>query len=63
VADLTVTVSDELMMKLSALAQAAGDVSVEEFARAILHREAERLDDAGANQKIEDRLRGLGYIS
>jgi predicted transcriptional regulator len=62
-ADVTLTVSEELMARLNALAQAAGHSSGEEFARAILQREIERLDASDSDQKIEDRLRGLGYIS
>lgn len=61
--DATLTVSDELMAKLEKYAPAAGQPNGEEFARVILQREIDRLEDAGADQKIEDRLRGLGYIS
>ena len=62
-ADVTLTISEELMSKLNEYARAAGQPSGEEFARMILQREIDRLEDSGANQKIEDRLRGLGYIS
>mgnify|MGYP000555653940 CR=1 FL=1 len=57
------SISDELMAKLEKYAPAAGHESAEQFAEAILQREITRLEDAGANEKIEDRLRGLGYIS
>ncbi len=62
-ADTTITIDDELMEKLDTYAEAAGQSSGEEFAKVILQREVDKLEDAGANEKIEDRLRGLGYIS
>lgn len=61
--ETTLTISDELMAQLEKYAPAAGHESGEDFARAILEREIDRLEDSGANEKIEDRLRGLGYIS
>lgn len=62
-ADVTLTVSSELMDRLSEYAEAAGYAGGEEFAAAILQREIDRLEDASDNDRIEDRLRGLGYIS
>jgi metal-responsive CopG/Arc/MetJ family transcriptional regulator len=62
-ADATITIGDELMAKLDEYAEAAGQASGEEFAKVILQREIDKLEDAGANEQIEDRLRGLGYIS
>ncbi len=62
-AESTLTISDELMAKLNEYAPAAGEESGEQFARVILQREIDKLEDAGDNEKIEDRLRGLGYIS
>ncbi|MFO8082040.1 MAG: hypothetical protein R6V07_17305 [Armatimonadota bacterium] len=60
--DTTLTISEELMAKLEQYAPAAGQEDGEAFARMILQREIDKLEDAGANEKIEDRLRGLGYI-
>lgn len=62
-ADVTLTISQELMDKLDEYAPAAGCASGAEFAAMILQREVDKLADAGANEQIEDRLRGLGYIS
>jgi hypothetical protein len=62
-ADTTLTISEELMTKLDKYAAAAGQETGEDFAKVILQREIDKLEDAGANEKIEDRLRGLGYIS
>ena len=62
-ADATLTISRELMDRLNEYAATAGYASGEEFAAVILQREIDKLEDAGASGKIEDRLRGLGYIS
>ena len=62
-ADATLTISQELMDKLEQLARVAGYDSGAAFATVILEREVDKLEDAGANEQIEDRLRGLGYIS
>ncbi|MGC9320204.1 MAG: hypothetical protein ACP5KN_19380 [Armatimonadota bacterium] len=62
-ADTTITIDQELYQKLNEYAEAAGYDSGEEFAAVILQREIDKLDDADATEKIEDRLRGLGYIS
>lgn len=62
-ADVSVTISQELMDKLDEYAQAAGHASGAELAVAILEREVAKLADSEANEKIEGRLRGLGYIS
>ncbi len=58
-----VEVSDELMAKLNECATAAGYNSGAEFAVAILEREVGKITEDDSNKKIEDRLRGLGYIS
>ena len=62
-ADINLAVSKDLMDKLSEYSEAAGYRSGEEFAVAILQREIEKLGGSDDNLKIEDRLRGLGYIS
>ncbi len=59
----TLDIDQELLDSLEEYAEAAGYGSAAEFAEAILQREIEKLEDADANEKIEDRLRGLGYIS
>ncbi len=61
--EATLTISQELMDRLDEYAAAAGHASGAEFAVAILQREIDKLDDVDANEQIEDRLRGLGYIS
>jgi hypothetical protein len=61
--EATLTITQELMDKLDRLAPVAGYDDGAQFATAILEREVAKLEDADANQQIEDRLRGLGYIS
>ena len=61
-AEKTLSVSSELMDRLDEYSEAAGYSSGEEFAVAILQREIDRLGDTSEDDKIEDRLRGLGYI-
>ncbi len=62
-ADVSLTIDSALVDRLNEYSEAAGYDSGEEFAAAILQREIDKLEDADANEKIEDRLRGLGYIS
>jgi len=57
-----IAVSRELMDRLNRCAEAAGFSSGQEFARHVLERELAKLDDAESSDKIEERLRGLGYI-
>ncbi len=58
-----IEISDELMAKLDQCAPQVGYGSGVELATAILERELEKLSDDDSTKKIEDRLRGLGYIS
>lgn len=41
----------------------AGYASVEEFITHVLEKEMKHLDDAGSEEEIKKRLKGLGYIS
>ena len=41
----------------------AGYASVEEFITHVLEKEMKHLDDAGSEEEIKRRLKGLGYIS
>lgn len=52
-----------LYEKIKKLADLAGYSSVEEFAIHALEKEVARLDEAGSEEEIRKRLRGLGYIS
>jgi hypothetical protein len=44
-------------------ARIAGYASVEEFITHVLEKEMKHLDDAGSEEEIKKRLKGLGYIS
>lgn len=43
-------------------ARKAGYASPEEFIRHIIEREVAALEEADSDEKVEERLRGLGYI-
>jgi len=58
-----IEISDDLMAKLDECASAAGYATGAEFAAAILEREIGKLTEDESAKKIEERLRGLGYIS
>ena len=51
-----------LYERLTAAAKAAGYANVDEFVRHVLERELEKLEKAGSDEHVEERLRGLGYI-
>lgn len=60
----------ELLQKAAKAAEAAGYSSTEEFVTHVLEKELEKIlpkDDSGYSdeeeEKIKERLRGLGYIS
>ena len=57
-----IAVSREMMAKLDECAAAAGFSSGAEFAIHVLDREIAKLEDADSSDKVEERLRGLGYI-
>ena len=53
----------ELMAKLKRYAALAGYSSVQEFVVHALEKEIAQLEDAGSEDEIKKRLKGLGYIS
>ena len=53
----------ELLRKVKIYAEIAGYASVEEFITHTLEKQIEQLEDAGSEEEIKKRLRGLGYIS
>jgi hypothetical protein len=52
-----------LMERARRYAGLAGYSSVEEFITHVLEKEMKHLDDAGSEEEIKKRLKGLGYIS
>lgn len=52
-----------LLARAQAVAEKAGYASVDEFLTAIIDREVTRLEGGpGEDERVEERLRGLGYI-
>ena len=52
-----------LFEKIQKYANLAGYSSVEEFVEHALEKEIAQLEDAGSEEEIKKRLKGLGYIS
>jgi hypothetical protein len=52
-----------LVAKVKRYADLAGYSSVEEFVTHVLEKEIKHLDEAGSEDEIKKRLKGLGYIS
>ncbi len=52
-----------LYEKVREYAEIAGYSSVEEFVTHALEKELAKLEDAGSEEEIKKRLKGLGYIS
>jgi hypothetical protein len=48
--------------RVVAMAQKAGYSSVDEFVTHVLERELSKIEGAGSDEQVEERLRGLGYI-
>ena len=58
-----VKLDKELLDKVRRYARIAGYSSPEEFITHALEKELAKLEDAGSEEEIKKRLRGLGYIS
>lgn len=58
-----IKVDRALYERMKKSAAAAGYASVEEFARHVLEKEVERLEKDEDRRIVDERLRGLGYIS
>ena len=52
-----------LYEKVRRYSEIAGYSSIEEFVTHALEREIAKLEDAGSEEEIKKRLKGLGYIS
>ena len=52
-----------LLARVKWYADLAGYSSVEEFITHALEKEMKHLEDAGSDDEIKKRLKGLGYIS
>ena len=48
--------------RVKKIAEAAGYTSPEEFVVHVIEKELSQLESAETDEKVEERLRGLGYI-
>ncbi|MGH9339930.1 MAG: hypothetical protein ACRD1R_10185 [Acidobacteriota bacterium] len=58
-----VKIEKGLFEKVRKYAELAGYSSVDEFVTHALEKEIAKLEDAGSEDEIKKRLKGLGYIS
>ena len=61
-ATVKVKIDQALYDRVVTMAQRAGYSSPDEFIAHMLEREVATLEQAGSDEKVEERLRGLGYI-
>jgi hypothetical protein len=57
-----IKIDKALYDRLVKVAELAGYSSVDEFVTHMIEREVATLEQAEADDKVEERLRGLGYI-
>ena len=53
----------DLLARVKKYSDIAGYSSVQEFITHALEKELSKLEDAGSEEEIKKRLKGLGYIS
>lgn len=58
-----VKIDRDLHDRLRKIADLAGYATVEEFVTHVLEKEMLHFEDAGSDEDIRQRLKGLGYIS
>lgn len=58
-----VKLEKELVERVKKVSDVAGYSSPEEFITHALEKELAKLEDAGSEEEMKKRLRGLGYIS
>lgn len=58
-----VKLEKELVERVKKVSEVAGYSSPEEFITHALEKELAKLEDAGSEEEMKKRLRGLGYIS
>lgn len=55
-------IDKKLLDRATVVAKKQGYASVDEFIVNLIERELTKLEEADATEKVEERLRGLGYI-
>ncbi len=58
-----VKIERDLMDRISKVADVAGYATAEEFVVHVLEKEMLHFEDAGSDDDIRNKLKGLGYIS
>jgi len=58
----TIKLNKNLMTRVRTCSEAAGYSSPEEFIEHVLERELAKLEDAGSDEEIVKKLKGLGYL-
>ena len=58
-----VKLDKDLMNRLKRISDTAGYATVEEFITHILEKELQNFEGSESDEDIENKLRGLGYIS
>lgn len=58
-----VKIEKDLMERIRKVADVAGYATPEEFVVHVLEKEMLHFEDAGSDDDIRDKLKGLGYIS
>ena len=58
-----IKLDSDILKRVRKYSDIAGYASVEEFIEHALEKELAKLEDAGSEEELRQRLRGLGYIS
>ncbi len=58
-----INLDKDLLDRVKQIAEVAGYASHEEFITHIIERELAQFEDAGSDDDITEKLKGLGYIS
>jgi hypothetical protein len=58
-----IKVDPDLLERIKKISEVAGYASHEEFIMHVLEREVAQFEEAGSDEDITEKLRGLGYIS
>jgi len=58
-----IKIDKDLLDRVKQIAEVAGYASHEEFVMHIIEREIAQFEEAGSDDDITEKLKGLGYIS
>lgn len=57
-----IKLENDLYDRVAKIAEAAGYAAPEEFIVHVLEKELSMLESAGSDEKVTERLKGLGYL-